>query len=65
MKHKRLSNVDKVRQISVIEVRSIVGTGTEDEPISAIIEYFLPDGTRLARVSSFDDPNEIHDWTEG
>ena len=62
MKHKRISNVDEVRQISAIEVKSIVGTGSEDEPFYQIIEYFLPDGTRLARVNAFDKPGEIHEW---
>lgn len=63
MKHKRLSNVDEVRQISVIEVKSIRGDGTEEDPISKITEYFLPDGTRLARVGREDRPAEIHQWT--
>ncbi len=64
MKHKRLSNVDTVRQISVIEVKSIRGEGTDDDPVSQITEYFLPDGTRLARVGLNDSPEEIHEWEE-
>jgi len=61
-KHKRLSNVDSVKQINVIEVKSIRGSGTEEDPITCIIEYFLPDGTRLARVGLNDNPEEIHEW---
>lgn len=64
MKHKRLSNVDQVKQILVIEVKSIVGMGTEDDPIDQITEYFLPDGTRLARVGVMDNPSELHEWTK-
>lgn len=64
MKHRRLSNVDSVRQITVIEVKSIVGEGTEESPVSSITEYFLSDGTRLARVKLNDHPEEIHDWIE-
>jgi hypothetical protein len=64
MKHKRLSNVDSVEQISVIAVKSIRGEGTEEDPVTQIIEFFLPDGTRLARVGQNDNPNELHEWAE-
>jgi hypothetical protein len=62
MTHKRLSNVDSVKQITVIEVKSIRGDGTEKDPVYQITEYFLPDGTRLARVMFNDNPEEIHQW---
>jgi len=62
--HKRLSDVDEVRQISVIEVKSVAGEGTENDPKHQIIEYFLPDGTRLARKDAFDRPEEIHEWQD-
>lgn len=62
MSHKRLSHVDEVKQINVIEVRSIRGQGTESDPIEEITEYFLSDGTRLARVTMHDKPEEIHQW---
>jgi len=64
MKHKRLSNVDSVKQISVIAVESIRGDGTKEDPVTQIIEFFLPDGTRLARVGQNDNPSELHEWTE-
>ncbi len=64
MKHKRLSNIDEVRQISVIEVKSIVGLGTDYDPVHQIIEYFMLDGTRLARSNAFDHPEELHKWEE-
>ena len=63
MKHKRLSNVDSVKQITVIEVKSIKGVGTTEDPISQITEYFLPDGARLARVGLNDNFEEIHEWS--
>ena len=63
-KYKRLSYVDEVREINVIEVKSIKGSGTTEDPISQITEYFLPDGTRLARVGLNDNPSEIHNWEE-
>lgn len=62
--HKRLSNVDSVKQITVIEVISIRGAGNTDDPITQITEYFLPDGTRLARVGMNDKPEELHEWSE-
>ena len=64
MKHKRLTNVDSVKQIEVIEVISIRGEGNTDDPITQITEYFLLDGTRLARVSMSDNPEEIHEWSK-
>lgn len=63
-KHKRLSNVDEVKLITVIEVKSIRGSGTGENPISQITEYFLPSGERLARVNFNDNPEEIHEWTQ-
>jgi len=64
MTHTRLSNVDEVKQITVIQVKSIRGEGTTKDPIVPITEYFLPDGTRLARVGLNDNPGEIHKWEE-
>lgn len=61
-KHKRLSNVDSVREITVIEVISIRGEGTGEDPIEQITEYFLPGGVRLARVTMKDEPENIHQW---
>ena len=62
MKHQRLSFVDEVKMIEVIEVKSIVGDGTKEYPITQIVEYFTPDGKRLARINFDDHPEEIHKW---
>ena len=62
MNHKRLSNVNSVKQITVIEVKSIRGEGTEEDPIDQVIEYFSIDGKRLGRVDSYNNPEEIHEW---
>lgn len=56
---KRLSNVNSVKKIEVIEVRSLIGSGEEESPIEEIVEYFLLDGTRLARVTIHDNPDKI------
>ena len=60
--HKRLSNVDQVRIINVIEVRSIIGKGTIDDIVHAIYEYYSLDGVLLARTKSGEDltPHEWH-----
>lgn len=39
--------------ISVIKVTSITGAGTENDPISEVVNYFLPDGTQIAHEDSF------------
>lgn len=48
----RSSYVDSVKEITVIEVMSIRGAGTPDDPVEAITEYFLPDGKRLFRIDA-------------
>lgn len=58
----RLSNIDCARKIEVIEVASIRGEGTQEDPVEQIIEYFLLDGTRLARVGMYDKVEEIIKW---
>lgn len=64
MKHQRLSYVDSVKTIQVIEVVSIRGLGTTESPVEQITEYFKSDGTRLARVDMNDKPEEIHSWKD-
>ena len=62
-KHKRLSNVDEVKVIQVVEVKSLVGKGVEDDPGRQITEYFSLDGVRLARAEPFNKEPEIHEWS--
>ena len=63
-KHRRLSNVDEARVIRVIEIKSLVGDGTKDDPCRLITEYFSLDGERLARVKEFEGVENIHEWEE-
>jgi len=63
-KHKRLSNVDEVKTIQVVEVKSLVGKGVEDDPGRQITEYFSLDGVRLARAEPFNKEPEIHEWSD-
>lgn len=53
MENFRKSNVDEVRVIQVVQVKSITGDGTGEpghSPIRQIKEYFTLDGELLARV---------------
>ena len=52
---RRLTNVNSVRTIQVIEVISIVGAGTKDDPIREIMEYYSPTGRILARHNDTED----------
>lgn len=41
----RTSNVDGAKLITLIEVRSIIGSGvTDDDPVRPLVEYFNLDG---------------------
>ena len=62
-KHKRLSNIESAEVIRVIEVRSIIGEGTEKDPMRQIREYFNLDGARIARTDNLKEIKEIHKWT--
>lgn len=46
---KRLSNVDEAHVIEVLEVKSICGSGTSEDPFRQITEYFSKEGDLLAR----------------
>ncbi len=66
-KHKRLSNVDSVEVVKMIKVKSIVGDGTKESPITRITEYFDLNGNRLIRLDlngkpTDGDPTIINEW---
>jgi hypothetical protein len=48
----RDSNVDEVRVIQVVEVKSLFGDGIAGSPCRQITEYFSLDGVLLASVDS-------------
>lgn len=55
----RISNVDEVKIIQVIEVKSIVGKGIAEDPCRQIIEYYNLDGTLLARYNNREELRRI------
>ena len=53
----RLTNVDEVRLIQVVEVKSLVGEGDGNgSPKRQIIEYYSTDGELLARRDKWLEP---------
>ena len=58
---KRLSYVNTVKEITVIEVNSIRGEGTKESPIESITEYFLPNGRILSRIDMYTKLNNIEE----
>ena len=48
-KFTRLTGVNEVKQVTVIEVKSIAGDGTDDYPVYEVTEYYSLDGELLAR----------------
>lgn len=45
----------ELKTITVIETKSKTGTGTDEDPVRYLYEYWKPDGTKLAE---FDTINE-------
>ena len=48
MKRIEVQSIDQVRIISVIEVKSLIGEGTEDDPCRYLWSYFDRDGEVVA-----------------
>jgi len=45
----RLTGVNEVKTIQVIEVKSIAGEGNDGSPYYEVTEYYSPEGELLAR----------------
>lgn len=52
---KRSSNVNSVEVVQMIKVNSLVGTGTVDNPVRQITEFYTMDGQLVS----------CHDWSIG
>lgn len=61
MEKLRARGCDSAKVIEVIETIAIKGTGTENDPIREIIQYWSTKGEWLAE----NDPYELHKETEG
>jgi len=51
--NKRLSNIDEVKIMQVIEIKSLIGKGTPEDVCRQLIEYYDMDGNLLARYDSW------------
>ena len=49
----RRSSVDSVEVLRVVRIISIVGLGTDEEPIQEVVEYWDMDGNLLARRDQY------------
>jgi hypothetical protein len=59
----RLTPINEIKVIQVIEVKSLIGDGTKDSPIAEVTEYYSLDGIRLAR-RNYNDKLENGVWLE-
>jgi hypothetical protein len=50
---KRLSNIDEVKIMQVIEIKSLIGKGTPEDVCRQLIEYYDMAGNLLARYDSW------------
>lgn len=51
----RLTGVNSTKVIEVIEIKSLAGSGTYDNPYYEVTEYYSFDGKLLARRSTDND----------
>lgn len=58
----RLTGVNSVRLIEVIEVKSLAGDGTDEHPFYEVTEYYGPDGELLARHNPLKPDKELGEW---
>lgn len=49
MSFTRLTGVNEVKVMQVVEVKSLAGNGVEGDPMYEVIEYYTFDGQLLAR----------------
>lgn len=59
---KRLTPINSCRVVEVMEVKSLVGSGTDSDPMIEITEYYSLDGELLARYNPFVDELERGEW---
>lgn len=59
---KRLTPINSCKIINVAEVKSLIGSGTAQDPIVEITEYYSINGELLARHSPTINKLEIGEW---
>lgn len=52
----------RARMISVIEVKIVIGTGTQEDFSREVTDYFLPDGQLIAHIDPCDEDTVPLGW---
>ncbi len=59
---KDIMSVTKAKIISVIEVKSVIGTGTKEDIYREVVDYFLPNGQLIAHIDPCDEDTVPLGW---
>lgn len=52
----------RAKMISVIEVKSVIGTGTQEDVSREVTDYFLPEGQLIAHIDPCDEDTVPLGW---
>lgn len=59
---KNIMSTTKAKIISVIEVKSVIGTGTKEDIYREVVDYFLPEGQLIAHIDPCDEDTVPLGW---
>lgn len=59
---KNIMSTTKAKMISVIEVKSVIGTGTKEDIYREVVDYFLPEGQLIAHIDPCDEDTVPLGW---
>lgn len=59
---KNIMSTTKAKIISVIEVKSVIGTGTQEDRCREITDYFLPNGQLISHIDPCDEDTIPLGW---
>ena len=59
---KNIMSTTRAKMISVIEAKSVIGTGTQEDFSREVTDYFLPDGQLIAHIDPCDEDTIPLGW---
>ena len=59
---KNIMSTTRAKMISVIEVKSVIGTGTKEDIYREVVDYFLPEGQLIAHIDPCDEDTVPLGW---
>ena len=59
---KNYMSTTRAKMISVIEVKSVIGTGTQEDVSREVTDYFLPEGQLIAHIDPCDEDTVPLGW---